>query len=124
MPVKNIIAHQKISAQKLERAKQLRREMTAPEARLWEELRTNKLGVHFRRQQIVAGFIVDFYCQEAGLVIEVDGGIHRSREQARADAVRDHAISDVGLRVVQFKNEEIADHLPQVLNRIRVLVTA
>lgn len=47
--------------------------MTPAEKALWEELRANKLGVHFRRQQVVQGFIVDFYCHQAALVIEVDG---------------------------------------------------
>ncbi len=121
VPAKNITSHQKISPHKLERAKQLRKEMTPAEAKLWEALRTNKLGVHFRRQQIVAGFIVDFYCHEAGLVIEVDGGIHRSREQAQADGARDKVVGALGLRVVRFKNEDIANRLPQVLDRIREL---
>ena len=50
--------------------------MTPAEKILWQELRANKLGVHFRRQQAIAGFIVDFYCHKAGLVVEVDGDIH------------------------------------------------
>ena len=62
MPVKNIVTNQKVTAQKLQRAKELRREMTPAEKILWEELRANKLGAHFRRQQVIAGFIVDFYC--------------------------------------------------------------
>ncbi len=51
-------------------------EMTPAEKILWEELRANKLGVHFRRQQVIQGFIVDFYCHQAGLVVEVDGDVH------------------------------------------------
>ena len=47
--------------------------MTPAEKILWNELRANKLGVHFRRQQVIAGFIVDFYCHKSALVIEVDG---------------------------------------------------
>ncbi|GMV34705.1 MAG: hypothetical protein AMXMBFR60_25340 [Chloroflexota bacterium] len=62
MPVKNIVTNQKVTAQKLQRAKELRRDMTPAEKILWEELRANKLGVHFRRQQVIQGFIVDFYC--------------------------------------------------------------
>jgi len=76
MPLKNIVTEQKVSKEKLQRAKELRREMTPAEKILWEELRANKLGVHFRRQQVIAGFIVDFYCHRAGLVVEVDGDIH------------------------------------------------
>ena len=72
MPVKNIIPGQKVTKEKLERAKELRREMTPAEKILWHELRANKLGVHFRRQQVIQGFIVDFYCHKAQLVVEVD----------------------------------------------------
>jgi very-short-patch-repair endonuclease len=50
--------------------------MTPTEKILWQELRANKLCVHFRWQQVVAGFIVDFYCHKADLVVEVDGDIH------------------------------------------------
>ncbi len=56
------------------RARELRREMTPAEKVLWQELRGNKLGLHFRRQQIIAGFIADFYCYAASLIIEVDAG--------------------------------------------------
>jgi very-short-patch-repair endonuclease len=68
MPVKNIITNQKVTAQKLQRAKELRREMTPAEIVLWEELRANKLGVHFRRQQVIQGFIVDFYCHPVKII--------------------------------------------------------
>ena len=61
MPVKNIISGQPVTKEKLQRAKELRREMTPAGKILWNELRANKLGVHFRRQQIIAGFIVDFF---------------------------------------------------------------
>ena len=73
MPIKNIITNQKVTKEKLQRAKELRRNMTPAEKMLWGELRANKLGIHFRRQQIIEGFIVDFYCHKASLVIEVDG---------------------------------------------------
>lgn len=62
MPIKNIVTNQKVTKEKLERAKELRREMTPAEKRLWQEVRAKKLGVRFRRQQVIAGFIVDFYC--------------------------------------------------------------
>lgn len=54
---------------------------------MWKELRASKLGVYFRRQQVIQGFIVDFYCHMAGLVIEVDGDVHdlRKEEDERRD---------------------------------------
>jgi len=81
MPIKNIIPGQTVAKEKLQRAKELRRDMTPAEKILWGKLRGNKLGVHFRRQQIIAGFIVDFYCHKAALVIEVDGDIHDLQQE-------------------------------------------
>ena len=75
MPLKNIVTEQKVTKEKQQRAKELRHDMTPAEKILWEELRANRLGVHFRRQQVIAGFIVDFYCHKSALVVEVDGDI-------------------------------------------------
>jgi len=58
--------------------------MTPAEEILWQELRGNKIGVHFRRQQIIAGFIVDYYCHKAALVVEVDGDIHDLQQEEDA----------------------------------------
>jgi hypothetical protein len=65
MPIKNIITGQKVTKEKLQRAKELRREMTPAEKLLWQEVRAKKLGVRFQRQQVIQGFIVDFYCHKA-----------------------------------------------------------
>src|SRR5574341_155060 len=116
MPIKNIIPGQKINPEKLQRARELRHEMTPAEKVLWQELRGNKLGFHFRRQQIIAGFIVDFYCHAAGLVIEVDGDIHK--EQQDFDANRDKVLQELGLSVIHVKNDDVLNNLPQVLRKI------
>lgn len=105
MPVKNIIPGQHVTKEKLARARELRREMTPAEKILWEELRANKLGVHFRRQQVIAGFIVDFYCHRAALVVEVDGDVHDLRKEE--DERREKVLSEMGLRVVRFGNDEV-----------------
>ncbi len=116
MPIKNVIRGQSIKAEKIERARELRQEMTPAEKVLWRELRGNKLGCHFRRQQVIAGFIVDFYCHAAGLVIEVDGDVHR--EQKESDEGRDKVLENMGLRVVRFSNEEVLSDLRRVLNQL------
>jgi very-short-patch-repair endonuclease len=95
MPVKNIIPGQKVTKEKLQRAKELRREMTPAEKLLWQELRANKLGIHFRRQQVIAGFIVDFYCQKSALVVEVDGDIHDLQQEE--DERRERVLSGLGM---------------------------
>jgi very-short-patch-repair endonuclease len=94
--------------------------MTPAEKILWNELRGNKLGVHFRRQQVIAGFIVDFYCHKVGLVIELDGSVHD--EQKEEDAQRDKVLREMGLRIMRIKNGEIERNLSAVLNKIRGLL--
>jgi very-short-patch-repair endonuclease len=113
MPVKNINPGQKIDPKKLQRAIDLRSEMTPAEKILWQELRGNKLGFHFRRQQVIAGFIVDFYCHSAGLVIELDGDIHK--EQQEYDTVRDKILEDMGLHVLRYSNNDVLQNLPRML---------
>jgi very-short-patch-repair endonuclease len=106
-----------VTRAKIERAKELRRNMTEAERILWQHLRANRLGGrHFRRQQIIDGFIVDFYCHAAALVVEVDGAIHQ--QQAAADAERDRVLSARGLRVLRFSNEAVLEDTSRVLAEI------
>ncbi|QSV68739.1 MAG: DUF559 domain-containing protein [Aphanizomenon flos-aquae DEX188] len=115
--LRNIVIGQKIQPVKLERAKEMRRQMTPAEKILWEHLRANRLhGLHFRRQQIIDGFIVDFYCHAASLVIEIDGKIHD--QQIEYDLERDQVLTARGLRLLRIKNEEVINELDQVLVRI------
>ena len=98
-------------------AVQMRREMTPSEARLWERLRANRLnGLSFRRQQVIGGFIADFYCRSARLVIECDGQVHAI--QTDYDQERDRIIAAYNLRILRFSNDAIAHNLPAVLAKI------
>jgi len=98
-------------------AVQMRHEMTPSEARLWERLRANRLnGLAFRRQQIISGFIADFYCRSARMVIECDGLVHAS--QAEYDQERDKIIATHNLRILRFSNNAIMHDLPAVLAKI------
>lgn len=102
------------------RAKQLRQEMTTAEAILWRYLRGDRLdGLHFRRQQVLDQFIVDFYCHTARLIIEVDGGIHEG--QREQDAVRDAYLIASGMRVLRFTNERIIHDLAACLSEISAI---
>ena len=89
---------------------------------VWQELRGNKLGVHFRRQQVIAGFIVDFYCHKAGLVIEVDGDIHDLQQEE--DARREKVLREMGLRIVRSGNEEVEGDASRsvVVGKVRELI--
>ena len=121
MPIKNVVTEQRVTKEKLQRARELRRDMTPAEKLLWQELRANKLGVHFRRQQIIAGFIVDFYCHKAALVVEVDGDIHDLQKEE--DARREEVLREMGLTIVRFRNEAVTKDLPAVVERIRSLIS-
>jgi very-short-patch-repair endonuclease len=94
--------------------------MTPAEKLLWHELRGNKIGVHFRRQQIIMGFIVDFYCHEADLIIEVDGDIHELQQEE--DARREKALVEMGLRIIRFRNHDVLKNLSEIAEKIRNLV--
>jgi very-short-patch-repair endonuclease len=116
--VKNIVRGQSVDPAKHQFAKELRQQMTPAERKLWAVLRTNQLGgIHFRRQQVIKGFIVDFYCHSASVCIEVDGGIHETQKEY--DAVRTQAIESIGLRVIRFTNDEVINHFNAVLQRIQ-----
>jgi very-short-patch-repair endonuclease len=91
--------------------------MTAPERILWKVLRRNGIdGFHFRRQQAISGYVVDFYCEAGKLAIELDGGVHQ--EQWKYDEARDKAISGMGIRVLRISNEAMLDS-EAVIDHIR-----
>ena len=117
MPVRQIVIGQQVSQEMLERAKTLRKEMTLAESLLWQRLRAGRLeGIHFRRQQVIGRYIVDFYCHQAGVVVEVDGGIHQ--EQADYDQEREAYFHQQGLVVLRFNNWEVEHQLDIVLEVI------
>ncbi|MCC7362106.1 MAG: DUF559 domain-containing protein [Anaerolineales bacterium] len=117
MPTQRIVTGQRIRPEVAARAEQLRREMTPAEKQLWARLRANRLGGwHFRRQQVISGFIVDFYCHRAGLVVEVDGPIHQG--QAAADAERDAILRAHDLRILRFTNDAVLKQSNAVLDAI------
>jgi very-short-patch-repair endonuclease len=96
-----------------DRARQLRRDQTEAEAKLWDTLRAGRLeGWKWRRQVPVGPFIVDFLCLEAAVAVELDGGIHA--EQADRDARRDAYLQARGLQVLRFWNSEVQGGLDRV----------
>jgi very-short-patch-repair endonuclease/formylglycine-generating enzyme required for sulfatase activity len=97
-------------------ARELRQRETPVEELLWECLRDRRLaGLKFRRQHPVANttYVVDFFCHEYKLAIELDGGIHA--DQQREDQWRQQALEDAGIRVIRFSNEAVFDNLEQVI---------
>ena len=102
-----------------EGARQLRKNMTPSEKRLWAHLRARQLGGYkFRRQHAIGRFIVDFCCTKATLVIEVDGPIHSDRKEY--DAERSQVLQTFGYRVLRYSNQQVDDELDFVLESILV----
>lgn len=99
------------------RAAGMRAAPTRSEAALWQELRARKLGVEVRRQVVVGEFIADFVVPSARLVIEIDGGYHRTR--TAADARRDRTLARLGYRVVRIDADLVMQALPEALGRVR-----
>ncbi|MHB2169304.1 endonuclease domain-containing protein [Alsobacter sp. R-9] len=98
------------------RARALRRTMTDTERRLWHRLRDRRLaGFKFVRQEPVAGFIADFCCREARLIVEADGSQHA---ESTRDLHRDAALRRAGFRVLRFWNHEILHETDAVIDTI------
>jgi very-short-patch-repair endonuclease len=99
------------------RAGELRRQMTPAESMLWQALRRKQLdGLRFRAQHPVGRFILDFYCPEHKLVIEIDGGAHD--DNRIRDEERTAYLAAFGYRVVRVRNEEVETNLAAVLEVI------
>lgn len=107
------------SPQIFENARKLRAAMTLTELTLWEHLRANRLkGFRFKAQHPIGYFVADFYCHAARLVIELDGSVHDSVDQREYDLNRTYVLTEFGLRVVRFRNEEVLLNLDSVLRKI------
>jgi very-short-patch-repair endonuclease len=85
-----------------DRRRELRRESTKTEQILWFQLRNSKLGVKFKRQHSIGGYITDFYCQKYKLIIEIDGEIHNTPKAKEYDKVRDKYFRELGYKVLRF----------------------
>ena len=108
-----------------QKAEELRNNMTDAEIFMWGLLKGNQLKVKFRRQHPVSCYIVDFYCHELKLVIEIDGSIHDVGEVRLNDALRENDLKDLGLTIIRFTNKEVLHNGYKVMEKmhetIRVL---
>jgi primosomal protein N'/very-short-patch-repair endonuclease len=102
-------------------AAQMRRQQTPAEQKLWQQLRKHQIGVKFRRQHIIGPYIVDFYCAEARLIIEVDGPTHD--DTTLEDAARQSFLESRGFTVIRFTNQAIYQALDYVVQLIQDQVT-
>jgi very-short-patch-repair endonuclease len=102
-----------------EKRRALRKDMPEPEKRIWARLRAKQIYGHkFRRQYSIGNFIVDFYCPEKKLAIEIDGDSHFTQKMRPYDAVRQKYIESKGIHVVRFTNQDITENVEGVLVHI------
>ena len=111
--------HQGSKAVTQEYARELRLRNTEAEHKLWSLLRNRRLkGKKFRRQHAISNYIVDFYCNECKLVIELDGKFHTTGEAKEYDAARTALLNELGITVLRFWNEQVINDPTKVLGKI------
>lgn len=98
--------------------KKLRKESTPQEIILWSRLRRKHFSWRFRRQHSIGNYVVDFYCSEKKLIIELDGYQHKEKEQSRHDKTRALFLKELNMKVLRFWNDEINNNLEGVILKI------
>src|SRR5690554_3946508 len=106
------------------KAQNLRRNMTPSEERLWGYLKNKKFqGLKFRRQHPIHLYVVDFYCHQLGLIIEVDGLYHDDGLQIKKDLERSNILKSQNLHILRFSNQEVDNSIEKVLADLREYIT-
>ena len=101
-------------------ANALKKEMTEAEKRMWKQLRNRRLDdLKFRRQHPIGKFILDFYCHELMLAVEIDGNIHEQEDVTEKDEGRTYMLNEWEITVVRFTNDEVINRMGFVLEKIR-----
>ena len=102
----------------IQRAKELRKAGNLAEVLFWNEVKRKKFySLDFDRQKIIGNYIVDFYCAEKNLVIEIDGGSHDEKEEY--DRIRDEYLKGLGLNIIHFLDSDIKNNLAGVFDYLR-----
>ncbi len=96
----------------------LRQQPISCERILWQKIRNQQLGYKFRRQYGISSYVVDFYCPELKLIIEIDGATHGTESEIAHDLIRQEYLETLGLNVKRYLNVDIKNNLPLVLENI------
>jgi very-short-patch-repair endonuclease len=109
-----------INPKKLELARHFRKNPTESEDAVWQMLRNRQIkNLKWRRQQVLAGFIADFYCAELNVVLEIDGSVHDNEEVKEYDEFRTSVFASKGIKVFRLKNENCdKQHLTELIENI------
>jgi very-short-patch-repair endonuclease len=100
------------------KARELRKKMTIGEVVLWQRIRKRKLGVQFHRQVPVNKYIIDFYCHELMLAIEIDGEYHNRIHHSRNDQIRQEILEGFGITMLRFTEKRVLRNLEMVTEQI------
>lgn len=112
----------KYNAQLKEKVHKLRYAYNLPEVLLWNQLKRDALGVDFHRQKPIANYIVDFFCPELMLVIEIDGIEHSYSEVGKYDNKREKEIESFGINILRFPAKDVLENMESVVANIELYI--
>lgn len=101
------------------RARGMKRDMTKSEALLWESIKDEQLGVNFRPQEVIDRWVVDFYCAELKLIVEVDGSVHLKDWRKEKDGIRDAWLAGMGYRILRLPSPRIRYTIDRAIAEIK-----
>ena len=111
--------HFEVPVRNRQNARRMRLALTEPELKFWNAVRAHRLmGLSFRRQMPIGGYIADFACAEHRLIIEIDGATHSLDKQIERDYHRDAALIALGWRVIRFTNDEVLNRMDDVCTHV------
>ncbi len=101
------------------RARELRNKSTLGEILLWKQIKGRRLGFQFHRQVPIHYFIVDFYCHELQLAIEVDGNVHNNPQQKAKDIERQYRLEQLGVQFIRIRDADVKNNMDSVIQFLR-----
>ena len=105
-----------------QRRKNLRNYSTKSEIILWQKIKNKQLGLKFRRQYNIGYWIVEFYCHEFKLIIEIDGCIHYEKENIKHDQIRQNILENNSYTIIRYSNHKVLDDIESVLSNIKMAI--
>jgi very-short-patch-repair endonuclease len=116
------MTHHRVSPINRGNARKMRKEMTDAELKLWNEVRAHRLmGLSFRRQMPIAGYVVDFACPDKKLIVEIDGSQHAHEEVSASDVVRTTKLETLGWTILRFWNDDVIRDIDNVCQHIVIV---